>query len=301
MNSDNREKLERWIDAYVDGRLSPADRASFERFMETHAAVRTAVEFQTRIDRSINNLFAPVVADESASDAAQVEASSNGRSRHKKTVQPRRLSRGVSWFLIASSIVIAATAVWQYAPWFNPSDEDLFPPLPRYTLAEAYNEAEKKQFVADWLCKNDKEFAQAFYSRLGQALAMASPPANIIPTGLSYVPLARSSTAQAVEFIAKVDGKGVIVFVDKTCMACEPNEVGPGLYVFSRQLGHLTLCEVSPWDKPHLLDLLSEREIPDDWKTGPTYGRQTGGATSPVEGGNAEPDSQNPKWKPPPP
>jgi hypothetical protein len=51
----------------------------------------------------------------------------------------------------------------------------------------------------------------------------------------------------------------VAVFIDETANLKEP-DVPPasGLKVFRKQIGKLTLFELTPLDKPHLLDLFYE-------------------------------------------
>lgn len=295
MNLDDREKLERWIDAYVDNRLSTEQRGRFEEMLRSSAQLREAVELQHAIDQSLRRQFTPPAQSPVPLTASTSVGSSNGSPSHKNASRPPAISRGVMGFAMAAALAVAAIGGW-YVWMTSNADIEQGPTVRRYTLAEAYREAEKIDFRAEWLCKDDKEFAQTFYWNLGQALAMAPPPANVVPTGISYVALARSKSPRSVEVIARVGNKGVIVFVDKICKNAGPDEVGPGLYAHARQLDKLCLIEVSPFEQPVMLDLLSERDIPDDWKTAPTYGN----SNRTRDTRTSEPATTAPsKWKPP--
>lgn len=271
MTPEQREKLSRWIEAYLDGRLTPEQLAQFNELVKRTPSIRKEIELQTNIDESLKRLFSPPSAQVSA--GVQTQADDDAELRIPiETPAPRRplVSRG-AWRLTAAACVLIAVGFGGYAAYlyYGGFDDSGGEPR-RYSPAQAYRLAEAGAFEPNWVCKDEQEFATTFHWQLGQAVALAKPPADVVPTGLSYVRLENGKAWNQVEVIAKVNGKGVIVIVDKlndSIQPCAPME--DGLHVFVKQTPHLVMREITPFDSPKLLELLSEREIPAEWKRTP--------------------------------
>ncbi|HWL92052.1 MAG TPA: hypothetical protein VNT79_00835, partial [Phycisphaerae bacterium] len=264
-----REKLLRWVDAYADGRLTPDQSAKFDDLLTRSPELRAAVDLQKRIDTSLQRLFVPV-----EHGPAESLASGNGHVPARTATKTRPTRSRAAWSVAAAACLAVAAGIAWYV-WSSGAPSLSQPGQPqRLTLAQAYRDAEARHFEADWLCENDQEFASAFWSNLNQALAMATPPGNVTLTGLTYVPLDNSLSKQAVEILARVGDEGIVVFVDR--MPRQPRtaaEAPPGMKFHEKRLRKLALIEISPFEEPVLLPLLSEREIPDSWKVRPGYER----------------------------
>src|SRR5206468_4208427 len=77
-----------------------------------------------------------------------------------------------------------------------------------------YHVEKSRGFVPMWVCRNDKEFATTFWKNLGSALTFRNAPANVASLGLSYGNVIDLSP-QCVYMLFKIDGREVIVFIDK--------------------------------------------------------------------------------------
>ena len=92
-----------------------------------------------------------------------------------------------------------------------------------------------------------------FRKRFRQALLLGDVPADVTPIGLAY---GHSLSERTVYLLARVRGDPVIAFVDDTPndKATDLPSSGP-LHLFRRDVGRLTIYELSPLDRPFLLDL----------------------------------------------
>ncbi|MCG8406476.1 MAG: hypothetical protein MI923_14865 [Phycisphaerales bacterium] len=256
----DQEKLQRWIDAYLDDRLNEAQKAEFQRFLEKNAAVRSELDLQSEIDNSLKRLFSP--PDGQTLDIDQLVARSDEMTkttrRSKGWLRPRAV-------VAAASLLIALGGGGWYA-WslLTPPVQEFKPRFPKLTLAQAYQKFAQNNFKADWACEDEKEFACTFDYRLGKGLALAQAPAGVEVLGLSY---ANTITQNSILLTAKADGKGIIVFVDRvTADRGQTVDPASGLKLHKRKLDHLMLYEVSRLDKPRVLDLLKEMNTPKEWK-----------------------------------
>ncbi len=294
MTAEQREQLNRWIEAYLDGRLTDEQSAQFAELLKRSPSVRAEIELQTEIDHSLRRLFSPPTAVKAPETSEVVEGSTK---RAESVKGPRKLvSKRVWAFATAASLLILVGFGWQIWQAFYGDSADPAPHLKKLTLTEAYRAAEQEGFKAAWLCKDEREFATTFHWQLGQALAMAPPPKGIVAKGISYVRLDQANAFNVVQIITEVGGDGVIVFVDKrksggnACLKVEP-----GLRVFVKETEHLLLREVTPLDLPMVLDLLEEREIPDEWKKDPPGYSNSGaapGSATPGDEAGAQPPAE---------
>jgi hypothetical protein len=118
-----------------------------------------------------------------------------------------------------------------------------------------YAERVETGFKPDWVCKDEKEFADTFKKELGVPLAFAPTP-QVAMVGLAYT---SSLSSQTVAFLAHVDGREVIVFVDTLKHDSHPKlPADSKLHVFRSELGSLVLYEITPLDEPRASGLFRE-------------------------------------------
>lgn len=253
MTEKQRDKLHRVINAYLDGRLDEAQTAEFHRLLERNPEARAEMELQARIDESLKRLFTPPDAKSLDLDRPNV-------------VENRPANR---WLRLRAVAIVAAMLLLVVGGWglwamLNPTVPEFKPRFPKLTLTQAYQNAADNNFREDWACEDEKEFACTFDYRLGKGMALAQAPASVEVLGLSY---ANTITQKSILLHAKVNGRGIIVFVDRAS-ADKGQNVDPasGLKLYKRKLDRLMLYEVSPLDKPYVLELLKEMNTPEEWK-----------------------------------
>ncbi len=272
MTPEQREKLDRWIDAHLDGRLDAGQQAQFDQLCRKFEAVRKELALQRAVDRSLRRVFNPPgqnalrIPDVPAAGAGAAAEAAPERAP-APAARARRFSR--QFFGVAAAIVVllGGGGAWIYWRTLNPVIDTKFPaPRPRLTLAQLYAQAREKDFRPEWVCKDDKQFISTFYWKLNHALAMTRLPTDVKSWGLSYALAAGTRSPQIVLVTAKLDGQGIMVLVDNVEKdQGHTLDPAPGLHLYTRKLKHLVLYEVSPLDKPALLDLFEERDMPRAW------------------------------------
>jgi hypothetical protein len=135
--------------------------------------------------------------------------------------------------------------------------------VPR-TMDTIYQVEKSRGFKPMWVCRDDKEFATTFYKSLGSALTFRNPPANVDSLGLSYGNTVGLSP-KCVYMLFKINGREVIVFIDKKSNDQKPTLTTPGLNLFRREAGEFVLYELTPLDKPQIYDKFEPFNMPKEW------------------------------------
>jgi hypothetical protein len=237
------------LDPYLDGQLPPDERDAIAREIAASRDLQGDVELQSQIDEALRKSFAP--------PAIPGELLMKLRAAAK--VQPAAKSRPRSWRMVAA-ITAAAALVWGYLGWqfFGPGPEQ--PDYnPRKPLASIYATTVAEGFKPRWVCKDDAEFIKTFKDHYGQGLVLATAdmPMGTKMEGLTYVGgMSRYTTTM----LARVDDKPVMVFVDRAdCDYRPPASCGSsGLHLFTKQVGSLMLYELTPLDKPRVMEFLHQ-------------------------------------------
>lgn len=261
MNSDKPHPDPLPLDAYLDGTLPEAERARVAKEIAARPQLQRAVELQKRIDGSLRQSMAPPVVPPDLLARLQ-EATAPQPAANAQKSKPSRLK-----LVLAGS---AVAIVWGILCWrmFFSSDHrstaQAYPPVP---LATVYKDAVDHGFQPNWVCKDDHQFASTFFERQGQGLLLAAMPEGTKMEGLAYT---RGLTPQATTMLARVDGKPVMVFVDKAGCGSEPSDPAPetGLHLFRKELGSLVLYELTPLDHAAVMQYLYAADVPPE-KTGP--------------------------------
>lgn len=254
MNDPMREQFERQLDAYLDGRLSPAEQAAFERQLQQDAALRAQADAQRQIDAAVQRLYAPTGAERVF---AQVEAALGA----KRTLKLRR-PRWMRWGRIALAAMLLITVGggggWLFDRWLNPRRIEEYE---WRSFETVYNDELATGFQPHWVCKNEQEFVESFQREFGQSLSLKPLPAEIATVGLDYS-CSISKFNRYTYLLARVKGKETLVFVAPLSQKPVPEALEltfwgrkwKNLHVFRKQIGALQLYEVSPFDCPRVLD-----------------------------------------------
>ena len=278
----------RSLDAYADGLLSDDARAAFELRLNDDASLRAEMERHRRVHAALRRTFVPPAASaetilanalarheqQAGVEAGRVngvpraiverEAKLEIASRAPGAAQSDAPRSSANWrrtlaLAAMSAVIVGAAAVaWQLmgdsrrTPYRPPSvvvQVAEFTPLDVVYRAQVANDMRP-----GWLCKDNEEFGNYFQNRLGQKLFLYPTPTNAQLLGVSFT---GGVSPQTMGVLAKVDGQPVVVFADRA--SAKPKEPllrdASGLHVHTRQVGDITLYEVSPHAKPHLLDI----------------------------------------------
>lgn len=243
------------LDAYLDGLMSAEERAAFEREIASDASLRSAVEAQARIDASLRRLFAPPAGVPSLPTAPNAVPD-----RHRNWLFGR-----VGAAQVAASIIGLVGLAWVL--WMVTAPEDRSPPgYPEsMSIAQAYVEEVESGYHESWQCRDTREFVTYVWQSLGSGLAFADLPASIKALGLDGCNCISLNT---VYLLTTVDGERVIVFIDRKDAKADLSDISDvGLQAFRRDVGELTLYEVTPLEKPHVLEYFKPFDVPDAWKS----------------------------------
>lgn len=196
--SEDRDRIDAQIDAYLDGGLTDAQRAGIESGSDPRLAAD--LRLQHRIDERLRVLMAaPAVPNVSAQPVAAEVA---GR------VGPRTTSR--RWMLAAAALLLCAIGAWAgiaqpWHAWMRPAPSPL-------AANAAYDRLVKAGFTPDWVCTTDEDFARYSKEKLGVALAV-KPDKNVQLVGWTYITGLLKNEAQVL--MAKVNDQPVLVVMGK--------------------------------------------------------------------------------------
>jgi hypothetical protein len=130
-------------------------------------------------------------------------------------------------------------------------------------------------FKPEWVCKNDAEFAEAVRYRLGQPLLVTKGVPGLEVLGWAYPNKfgATPLSDQTMILLSTVDGQRDVVFVDRAG-ADKPLAVKSGkLNLFRRQIGDLVLYEVTPNDRPVVIEAMYKPDpVPENNPPEPSPG-----------------------------
>ena len=97
--------------------------------------------------------------------------------------------------------------------------------------------------------------------RQGQGLLLANMPEGSKMVGLTYCGgISRYTTTM----LARVNGSPVMVFVDRASADTHPASPSEesGLHLFRKEAGPLVFYELTPLDRPRVMDYLYPADVP---------------------------------------
>lgn len=204
------------LDRYLDGQMTPAERAAFEVRLREESELRQEMELQRRVDDAIQSLRGPI-PDGIDIDRALTRAGA-----------PR--FRWRRWVAAAVFVLMACGAAYFFWP----------PSMPQRVYAREVAEG----MTPTWVCKDDQQLREYTKERFGKSLTLADLPPNlqIIGWKYSYDP---SPTASIL--LARYDGRPIVVICDLTrrMLPVEPGVYGK-LHVMRRDLNDMSFIEISP-------------------------------------------------------
>lgn len=232
------------IDLYLDDAMHAAERTAFESRLATDPDLRRQVEAGRRADAWLRERYQPP-------DFAGVPAP-----------RPAPLARLGRWRMLglAALLALAAIAAWQFGLLPGSSGPSMAQ-VARGDVGAWFKAARAADFPIEWVCKDDAELARYTRERLGQAWTIAPDP-DLTLVGWAYTDRLMNSGYSNVLY-ARYGGRPIAVVADTL-------EADPGLrepadksvHLFRREIGPLVVYEISPIDRPVVLDRISASDSP---------------------------------------
>lgn len=240
------------LDDYLDGLLDDEANSRFEERINADRDLQAEIERQTAVTDALQRMCTPQPGVEQRVVGAIRKAAA-------ATPVPIAGAKAVPFYrrrwAIAALLALGVIAAWRLAGVIEQRrlDRDEYGPKPWTSVETYYRDAVKRGFDPEWVCKDDDEFASTFKKRLRQPLLVAATTGPVVGLGLGY---ANCLTPRTMTYLARVQGKPVVVFVDKLKKDTHPKlPPNSGLNLFRKELDRLVLYEVTPLNEPHVLDL----------------------------------------------
>ena len=227
------------IDAYLDGRLTPGQRAELERRAARDPRLAAELELQKRIDERLHTLMtvpaAPALTERKAGGGGIA-----GRIRAVPV-----------WVRVAAVLALVAAGVWAAVagPWGSvfgtrPSDQ---------AVNTYYQKVVQTGFKPIWPCDTDAKFKAYTKEKFGMSF-LVKGPSNVQVLGWNYTGGLLADTAQVLLF--KVNDQPAIVVMgprseDRTMRvdAAAP----PGYHLHRGVYKGIVMYEFSPVEQPAVL------------------------------------------------
>lgn len=259
------EKMRDRIDQFVDGSLPPEDAAALSQQSQRDAALRDELIRQARVELSLRRLF-PLPdgnrADEILKLAARRHAAGDGA-----TLRRRGLFFSLPRYAQAACVLVAAGIAGTAGYYAYVGSQPVVvlapePPKLRPLLA-AYEDRVASGFKHDFQCANELEFAASVWRKTDQALLLPSDlPSDVKLLGWARCPCMSVGTLM---LLTRVEGRDVALFFDHQGNADRAGAISdPALHLHRRDFGPAVIYELSPFDKPRVLELLYDPGFPDE-------------------------------------
>ncbi len=232
------------VERYLDDELEPAERAGFERRLDRSPDLRAEIDRIRAVDRALRAAMAPPPREALRAIA--------DRAIRAAAARPRRARRRLVALAAAASFAGLILGAWLLAAAGRGLGGGGYSALPWRSVETVYREETAAGFRPRWRCRTDEEFARTFEGRFGQGLLLAKLPDGVEALGLAY---GHTLTSATVYLLARAHGRPVLVFVDRVERDVRPQlEAGCGLHLSRRVVGRLVLYELSPLERPALLE-----------------------------------------------
>ncbi len=221
------------VDRLADSTLDADGRTRLARAMERDDAVRADADSLEQVNARLKVFFAQPPA------ASIPISGAKGRgSRSSKT----------ALLLVAACLVLAGITIGISlsggGPEWGSKARDL------------YRSIEAVSFKPQEVCTTPEQFAKWTGENIGEAL---TPQLGVPGLELVGWNTAHTFSPYTGVLIAKVEGRGVIVFLDRAILEndTKPVKLGDGLTAFPAKIGSVGVIEVSPFDAPRVVPTIS--------------------------------------------
>ncbi len=221
-------EVEKQLDLFLDGLLEGEALRAFEEQLGRSPELREQVELQGRVDASMARWF-PAQSVELPAVAGEVGSERSG------LLKP---------LLIAASVLVAG-AIGAYFLLFSTQQAPFDQP------GEVYASIVDAGFEPRTVCTDEAAFIDWMERRFDQPLVVSSDAPGLELVGWDYK---RIMTPRTGVLLARADGREVLVLVEHRENAVRLGDQ-EGLRVFRRDIGGVSLFEVTPLDEPRVLPL----------------------------------------------
>lgn len=229
------------IARYLDGMLEGDELAAFERAIPSDPELKSAVESDRRMMDRLRTVLGPPPAGQATDARPPVQQSS----RSFRPPSVRLLGGIAAAVLIVVCIGIAYTSKRAANQAFA---------TPTVEPAEVYRTAHDRGFEPAWVCEDDAQMLAYTRERFRRGM-LFTPTKGVELVGWGYVPGVLSD--QTAALFAEHGEHHIVLLVDRSKHDRpleDPSVENPGLHLFRRIVGRFVLYEISPLERPVLLD-----------------------------------------------
>lgn len=222
-----------WLDLYLDGLLSPGDRAAFERLAAQDPSLRAHVDLQARLDASIQGQFRV--------HAPPAPAPSTPREAPPALRPLAPLARLAGLRLVAAGVVLAAAGaggLW----WHSTRTER--------ALSRSYADDVARGLTPAEPCATPDDFARYVQEHLGTDLRVR------LPEGLTLIGWDRTHRVfsdDTLTLFARYKGEPLVVYLDRAGADRDVPDRIDGCQVSKKLAGGVMIVEVRTASTPCLL------------------------------------------------
>ncbi len=221
------------MDRYLDGLMSDAERAAFERSIETDHAAQAEVSAHRAMTQALRTAF--------ADGGARAPIA-------RPSMQIPGKRRRLVWLSAAAIVALVAAGAINLLPSQSTSDprsrvvDASRSPLQRANVEYARQVASGMK--PEVVCTTPQQFAEWTEQKLGEPLKPGDLPQGVVLAGWSYAPVFTTYTAV---LLAHSGTEPVVVFMDAvaTSESLPPEGAIDGLHRFRRRIGAVEMVEVS--------------------------------------------------------
>lgn len=260
MSMERETPMELDAGRYVDGQMEGAERERFEARLAASASLRAEVEVLRQADASLKRAFGEFVPLEL--DVAGVEGPA-ARIRAGRVLERRFSWRVRAWALVGA-VAAAAVIVLAGLPLLTRTPQGPTGPAGRGMSAERLYALESSRgWAIEHVCASNRAFAEYSRDKVGEALIAdpsGVPGVEIVGwAGYDLDLRAAGLDGRASIIVARVDGEPVLMFLDPGGTRNRLLRNGNGdLRVFRREVGSVSVYEVTPLDEPRVMGVFEE-------------------------------------------
>lgn len=289
MPGDMNQRRQELIDQLLDDLPVTVEECALAGLRDNDPEVAAAKVLQSDVDLSLRRVVPGVpnvdtVLDRALTEARRQSGSSiewmnglGGGSRDGADSSAaavfdvqRKRSPWISKFAAAAAIGAMSFAGWSIWKTMGPPGtvETGYQVIRvRGNMEQVYMHELADDFNPDWVCDDDKQFAETFERELGQRMLFRpGESVDVLMVGLAYN---EAIGRHGVHMLGRAGGREVIVFAGRTDeMKVPPAVTNPALHLFRRDVGALTLFELTPLDEAKFLERFVMETKPEAGESG---------------------------------